>query len=510
MGGGTAGGAAGGTAGGAGGGTAGGAAGGSAGGSAGGTAFDAGYPPNYFVNQTTGSDSNPGTQALPWQTAAKVNGLTAAQLPPGSTVSFAGGQTWSERLVPPTSGDAGAPITFTTYGTGAAVFDGTGNLNTGLHVSGHAYLSFANLHVRNFTSSFCAYVQSVDHLSFTNLEIDGCTEGVHASPTGACDDVTMSGLIAHDFAPTPDGGNSTNNHGVNLPSTCNRWLVADSDIGRTQKSCVNDDSIAATWLRVTAHECGLAPSGTRGGFSLSGTGTVVRSCTVTNANGACLDCAGDGGTTLEANALSGCGAAGIQVGLGSADRYILRRNRIWNSDRGISINVGSTAPTQASNNSIIGGKVDAGVTQWAIAARSGAPVALENNLTTGPMNFALSVQGYDGGSLADGGPTGLPPGYVERSNWFDTSAGQLVQWETTVSVAEYKSFSGTWDAGSFFVSPMVASISPAMPDFTPGAAVRDTGVQSPASGALTMGCDAGAITLYCGANPEPGAVELIP
>jgi hypothetical protein len=77
----------------------------------------------YYVS-TTGSDTNPGTQAQPWKTIAKVNALSFS---PGDFILFKRGETWYETLIPPSSGSAGSPITFGAYGSGdLPTIDGTG------------------------------------------------------------------------------------------------------------------------------------------------------------------------------------------------------------------------------------------------------------------------------------------------------------------------------------------------------------------------------------------------
>jgi hypothetical protein len=72
---------------------------------------------NYYVSSSSGSDGNPGTQAQPLQTLAKVNGLA---LNPGDSVFFKRGDTWNEQLIPTASGTSASPITYDAYGTGAA------------------------------------------------------------------------------------------------------------------------------------------------------------------------------------------------------------------------------------------------------------------------------------------------------------------------------------------------------------------------------------------------------
>ena len=71
---------------------------------------------SYFVDAVTGSDGNTGTSpSAPWKTISRVN---SASLRPGDNVLFRRGQTWREQLLPPNSGSAGIPITFSAYGMG--------------------------------------------------------------------------------------------------------------------------------------------------------------------------------------------------------------------------------------------------------------------------------------------------------------------------------------------------------------------------------------------------------
>lgn len=78
----------------------------------------------YYVDSANGSDSNPGNQAAPWKTIAKVN---STNLTPGQSVGFARGGMWRETLnIWRASGTAGSPITFGAYGSGAnPILDGT-------------------------------------------------------------------------------------------------------------------------------------------------------------------------------------------------------------------------------------------------------------------------------------------------------------------------------------------------------------------------------------------------
>ncbi len=71
----------------------------------------------YYV-KNAGSDSNSGlSDALAWQTINKVN---TSSFNPGDSILFNKGDTWREQLTIPSSGSAGNPITFGSYGSGNA------------------------------------------------------------------------------------------------------------------------------------------------------------------------------------------------------------------------------------------------------------------------------------------------------------------------------------------------------------------------------------------------------
>jgi len=92
----------------------------------------------FYVDATDGDDGNPGTEEEPWQTITKVN---AATLTPGDHVLFKRGETWrGESMAVPSSGAAGAPITFGAYGTGAnPLIDPTTEFNDFSSYSGNIW-----------------------------------------------------------------------------------------------------------------------------------------------------------------------------------------------------------------------------------------------------------------------------------------------------------------------------------------------------------------------------------
>src|SRR3954451_2640138 len=99
----------------------------------------AAHAATYYVDPS-GSDSASGTSpASAWRTVTRVD---RAALAAGDNVLFAGGARFADQtLMPPTSGSAGARITFGSYGTGQAV------LSQGIWFTSRSWLVFDNLAV---------------------------------------------------------------------------------------------------------------------------------------------------------------------------------------------------------------------------------------------------------------------------------------------------------------------------------------------------------------------------
>lgn len=73
------------------------------------------WTPQYYVSNA-GDDLKDGLSPLnAWRTIAKVNSISFV---PGDKIGFAKNGVWAEKLIIPSSGSAGSPITFGAYGTG--------------------------------------------------------------------------------------------------------------------------------------------------------------------------------------------------------------------------------------------------------------------------------------------------------------------------------------------------------------------------------------------------------
>lgn len=74
------------------------------------------FPTNYYISSSTGNDSGDGKSvATAWKTISRLNNKS---LQPGDSILFSRGDIWRETLIIPSSGNAGAYIVFTSYGTG--------------------------------------------------------------------------------------------------------------------------------------------------------------------------------------------------------------------------------------------------------------------------------------------------------------------------------------------------------------------------------------------------------
>jgi hypothetical protein len=123
----------------------------------------------YYVDATSGSDSNDGTGA-PWQTIAKVNATT---FQPGDKILFKCGETWADTtLTIPSSGASGTPIVFDAYGGGAApILDASTKVNA-LDTHGQNFLTIQNIHCKGAVAGSCVHISS-HHVSLLDCIVEG-------------------------------------------------------------------------------------------------------------------------------------------------------------------------------------------------------------------------------------------------------------------------------------------------------------------------------------------------
>lgn len=118
----------------------------------------------YYVS-STGSDSSSGTSPQSaWRTVTRAN---RASLAPGDGILFQGGATFSDdSLMPESSGAAGAPLVFGSYGTGQAT------LTKGVWFNSKSWLTFSDL---SFTGSSQGVSGSINGTGSRNIVIERST-----------------------------------------------------------------------------------------------------------------------------------------------------------------------------------------------------------------------------------------------------------------------------------------------------------------------------------------------
>jgi hypothetical protein len=151
-----------------------------------------------FYVSPAGSDEAAGTSAATaWRTVGKVN---EAPLQPGDTVRFQAGATFGDaQLLPRSSGTAGAPITYASYGTGRATI---ANREGAVWFAGKRHLVFAGLRLTSAGSSANVFAGSPSggssYITITGSVITGSRGIGVIAPTAADAHWTIrNSTIAH-------------------------------------------------------------------------------------------------------------------------------------------------------------------------------------------------------------------------------------------------------------------------------------------------------------------------
>lgn len=424
----------------------------------------------YYVSPG-GSDANAGTStSAPWQSVARVD---AASLAPGDVVRFAGGASYPGLLQPRGSGAAGAPITFTSYGSGSP------NLTGGIALASQSWLTFDGLRVDTGAWS-----------------TSGTTRGITTSSSGA----GVTDLVVRNctFANVAMGLLIQNRNDA-------RWTVTDSTIQYTRDSGIliydpnapNElgggpmtfahDQILDTGLdgSITWYKHGVYDIGhdivwrddtirrfADGGISLRARGNTLEGNTIADGPYAIYYSPYDttpGTTTIAYNKLSNVSAAGIEIAASAVstdvESFLIADNTI--------VATGSAAGIR-----LLG---------------TNGSVKVANNVVT--------VQ--DGPAFrADSRPAG---GISERADdWFRAGGTPTWGWLGGVysSLAAYQAASGL-GAGDGVADPLLAS------DLSlgSGSPAVDRGVTDVDPSLTYVGDCSGARYHYCGAGVDEGAVE---
>ena len=259
-------------------------------------------------------------------------------------------------------------------------------------------------------------------------------------------------------------------------------------------SCIIDLGHDNTYDGLSITDCGhwiVRQYGGHGAY-LRGPNLTIRNSDVSNAPTNCVSIRFQN-AVVEGNTLHGC-AAGVgyfEYATANDSNVRVLRNRIWDTKTAIYVDFNAKQRFLFANNTIPADREG-------IVVRSGTALAIENTIITGSATTLVAYEGIPAGA------------YVERNNVLATTAGGSAL---------------SWPGGSGDLAgvprvrrgrapgrrPRRRCGPPGAPEFVPapGTPPVDSGTASPATGALTPGCD-GRADHYCGAAPERGARELDP
>jgi hypothetical protein len=160
------------------------------------------YGATYYISQS-GSDSNTGTEPLPWLTIQKA----ADTLVAGDTVYIKAG-TYYESVITQNSGSAGSYITYAAYSGDTVIIDGTGvDANNGFIVD-KSYIKLSGLEVCNWNDNGI-WAQNAGYLEISDCEVHNVTYGIGVAD-GTHDfvlnRVEIHHFDAYGFDASPSGG----------------------------------------------------------------------------------------------------------------------------------------------------------------------------------------------------------------------------------------------------------------------------------------------------------------
>jgi hypothetical protein len=410
----------------------------------------AAHAATYYVSPR-GDDARSGTSpGQAWQTLTRVNNAT---LRPGDSVLLEGGQSFEGPLVPWTSGQAGAPITFGSYGSGQATI--ASSVNNVVWLPGASWVTIENLRLTSNGND--------DHVIVSN-------------PQGTNAYITIRNCLI----------TNTRAFGINSPSlTDHDWTIQGNTISQAGETGITFRGSNFKVIGNVISDTGLQPREASHGVYAKGPAAQVIGNTITN-----FDASGVSiryqNTVVRGNWISG-GAIGIgsfqdgTIGGVSTIAY----NRISNvSNAGIYLD-GSTIESFVIASNTIRTTSGNGLNAHRVKA-----LTLVNNLVTGTFDRYAAAIWKPAAS------------YVENHNlWYPGSATSFVWNGSPKTFADYRSSSGQ-GAADLLVDPQLTAL--LVPKS--GSPALDAGSRTPGL-SYRPACD-GQPFSYCDKQPDLGAVEV--
>jgi hypothetical protein len=399
---------------------------------------------SWYVSPSGHDGPGCGSESSPCQTIS----YTAKQTQAGDTVYIQGGHTYQEQVTIRNSGVLGAPITYTTYGSGSVTLDGNnGTIDYGIYAPKTSYVTIENLVVQNYKYAGIHFEGPDDHIVIQNNYVIG--NGVQAPRDSLGDGITLEGYWPNQPLTNVTVYNNTVVHNsplsISSGSGIDMFFVNGATVTYNTCDYNNGNGILAedSWgtpsdpllLQHNRVRYNVVDEGTwgTGGFWLSGGHDV----TVTN-------------NWIEGNVWDGIEFTNEQAGfgtLGIPHGYRIYNNVLLNNWWGISLQGldGSDDTNYIFNNTVIDSNF-AGI----YLANEGRPrtigyTELFNNLSQ-QSNFNRPALLVDGGLSF--------PSFTSDYNLYDTTgSSQTISWAGTFeSFDQYQETTG-WDAHSISAVP---------------------------------------------------------
>jgi hypothetical protein len=438
----------------------------------------------YFA--TAGNDAaGTNSQATPWQTISKANGLTLA---PGDSLLFKGGDTFSGTLTP-SSG-----VTVASYGTGRATITRNGDNAIALNVVDDVTINnltltttdTGNTGTSGITIGFTGACSNI--LIINNVISSAKNAGIQLSAESSLCEISAntingtgdSGIIAegstHDI-----NFNTISNTGTNAALTYGKHGIYHKCYGTGRDSCA----------RVSNNTISAFNDGS--GISIRREWTRCYNNTIVETTGSSPISFFQAGTAtgtvfIYKNTITGVTSGNAGIYIGAAD-----------TTAGATV---TTADFVIVNNTIVCNGADVGLDLSAEAGgstyRMPVNIVVKNNLITGTFNFAINAFQPATGKTFTG----------DYNNWFRTgggiSTGNYFRWNTVAGTfAAFKTASGG-AANSKTLDPALNGS-----NVPTNAAIIDAGTTSVDPGLVydTNNNPAFVDVTYSGAAPDMGSKE---
>ncbi|GAA2819420.1 discoidin domain-containing protein [Streptomyces showdoensis] len=276
----------------------------------------------YYVDSSGGNDSADGTSTgTPWRSLARVNQQV---FQPGDTVRFLAGRTWTGQFAPKGSGSAGAPVTATSYGTGAKpVIAGANTVPSAVLLENLRHWTLDGLEITNGTGSTTWRV---------GVE-------VRAKDVGAVPGITLRNLYVHGIDGVAQVGKGNigsagilvDVRGNTVPTYFTGMLIENNEIADTKAYGITTWS---TWMQREGWtslwgELNI-PANEYGPFTPS-TGLVIRGNHVHDVGSGGINTNQVADTLIEYNTVARATSTTTNVGIwwSGADRTTVQYNEVY-------------------------------------------------------------------------------------------------------------------------------------------------------------------------------------